>query len=91
MILCDKCKKEIHLGSNESKVTFSCYELLQRPVTPESKMFYHEEAIKREMSLDICLNCQKQILISILGRVPWEPFEIKEGESCFIIKEEKEN
>lgn len=87
MIVCDKCKKEIYLGSNESKVTFSYYEQLQRPVIPESKFFYHEAPVKRELSVDLCPNCQRQIITSILGRVPWETLELKEGESCLIIKE----
>ena len=91
MIICDKCKEKIYLGSNESKVTFSYYEQLQRPVTPETKMFYSEAQIKREVSVDLCPNCQRQIIMSILGRVPWEPLELTEGESWFIIKEGEGN
>lgn len=87
MIICDKCKEKIYLGSNESKVTFSYYENLQRPEIPESRIFYNEAPIKRELSVDLCKNCQMQIITSILGRVPWEPLELKDGESCFIIKE----
>ena len=90
MIICDKCKEKIYLGSNESKVTFSYYENLPCPAIPESKLFYHEAPIKRELSVDLCPNCQRQIITSILGRVPWEPIELKDGESCFIIKEGEE-
>lgn len=90
MIVCDKCKEKIYLGSNESKVTFSYYENLQRIVTPETRMFYSVQPIKREVSVDLCPNCQRQILKSILGRVPWEPIEVKEEETCIHIKEGEE-
>lgn len=90
MIICDKCKEKICLGSNESKVTFSYYENLPCPEIPESRTFYHEAPIKRELSVDLCQNCQRQIITSILGRVPWEPLEVKEEETCIHIKEGEE-
>ena len=76
MRVCDKCKQEIKYGRN--KVVFNAFEYRTSDNFIPMSQLQSYGPVEHNLELDVCQECQEEIIQNIIGYIPWKPIVVKE-------------